>query len=153
MAGRWVDLQTAAAILGTSTEAVRKRATRGTLESEKREDAQGVSRVYVRVDSGRTEGGREPQGETPQAELVASLQDQVEYLRGQLDIRTEELRRKDHIIAALTDRIPELEAPREQPESTQQAQDNAQEPEQEPGRVEDLGEPESRSWWRRVFGG
>ncbi len=52
--------------------------------------------------------------------MVEALRDQVSYLKAviqtrdrQLEPRTEELRRKDHIIAALTEGIPELEAPSE----------------------------------------
>ena len=44
--GRWVDLKDAAKILDTTTEAVRKRAKRGTLPSTTGEDG----RLYVRVD-------------------------------------------------------------------------------------------------------
>ena len=45
--GQWVDLKTAADVMSTTTEAVRKRAKRGTLPSETGEDG----RLYVRVDS------------------------------------------------------------------------------------------------------
>jgi hypothetical protein len=38
------------------------------------------------------------------------LQDQIEYLRHELDVRNEELRRKDHLLAASLERIPELES-------------------------------------------
>src|ERR687898_806599 len=38
-----------------------------------------------------------------------SMQEQVGYLKSVIQTRDEELRRKDHIIAALTERIPELE--------------------------------------------
>ena len=44
--GRWVDLKDAAEILDTTTEAIRKRAKRGTLPSTTGEDG----RLYVRVD-------------------------------------------------------------------------------------------------------
>ena len=44
--GQWVDLKDAAEILDTTTEAVRKRAKRGTLPSTIGEDG----RLYVRVD-------------------------------------------------------------------------------------------------------
>lgn len=136
-------MREAAGLLGTSTEAVRKRAARGSLRSEKR----GDGRVVVWVDDDRTEGGREAL-ENGDA-LVEVLTEQVSYLKAQLDIRTEELRRKDHIIAGLVDRVPELEAP-----------------DRGPGEAEDVGEgpgrgaaPEHRQeatdrpWWRKVFGG
>jgi hypothetical protein len=38
---------------------------------------------------------------------------EIEFLRRQLETRTEEIRRRDSIIAGLTQRIPELEAPLE----------------------------------------
>ncbi len=58
MAGRWVDLREAAELLGTSTEALRKRASRGSMRSEHHD-----GRVVVWVDDDRTMGGREAQGE------------------------------------------------------------------------------------------
>jgi hypothetical protein len=54
-----------------------------------------------------------------QTALVEILRDQVEYLRAELarreETHLEESRRKDSIIAALTQRIPEIEPPRETP--------------------------------------
>ena len=44
---------------------------------------------------------------------LAALQDQVEYLRRELEVRTEENRRKDHLLAAALERIPALEPPTE----------------------------------------
>ena len=46
---------------------------------------------------------------TVDSALVASLEEQISFLRSELVTRNEELRRKDHIIAALTERIPALE--------------------------------------------
>ena len=54
---------------------------------------------------------------------VNDLHDQVSFLRSELVTRNEELRRKDHIIAALTERIPELEPPSEPRESPVTASD------------------------------
>ena len=45
--------------------------------------------------------------------MVRSLEDQVAYLRQQLATRDEELRRKDHLLAAALERIPAIEAPSE----------------------------------------
>ena len=108
MSGRWVDLREAAELLDTSTEAVRKRAARGSLRSDRQD-----GRVLVWVDDGRTEGGREAQ--VDREALVEVLSEQVAYLKEQLDVRTEELKEHRRIIAALTQRIPELEAPQEPP--------------------------------------
>jgi type IV secretory pathway VirD2 relaxase len=39
-------------------------------------------------------------------EAIADLRDRVAFLERQLEGRAEEIRRRDHIIAALTERIP-----------------------------------------------
>ncbi len=150
MSGRWVDLREAAELLGTSTEAVRKRATRGSLRSEKRDDG----RVVVWVDDGRTGGGREAQGEGPDngGALVEVLTEQVAYLKAQLDTRTEELREHRRLLAGLIERVPELEAPRERQEEPETVEEG---PEGSEPRPASGGTQESsrRPWWRRVFGG
>lgn len=157
MSGRWVDLREAAELLGISTEAVRKRATRGSLRSEKRDDG----RVVVWVDEGRTEGGHQAQGEASEnsGALVEVLTEQVAYLKAQLDIRTEELRRKDHIIAGLVERVPELEAPAEPPASHQASEEAAQGstngaggPRPQADGAEAQNGSEHVGWWRRWFG-
>jgi len=48
VSGRWVDLPTAAELLGTTTEAVRKRAARRTLRSDRHD-----GRVVVWVTTGQ----------------------------------------------------------------------------------------------------
>lgn len=111
MAGRWLDVQSAAQELGISTDAVRKRMQRGSLSSDERD-----GRRVAWLDDGATAAGREPEVEGSE-KLVGELRDQVAYLRSQLDQEREARRRADHIIANLTQanaslaaRIPELEA-------------------------------------------
>ncbi len=154
MSGRWVDLREAAELLGASTEAVRKRAARGSLRSEHHD-----GRVVVWLDDGRTKGGREAQGEA--GELVEELRRQNEYLRSQLDIRTEELREHRRLLAGLIERVPELEAPRDQgwaterteaPETVEEGPEGA-EPRPDPPGPQVAQEGAQRPWWRRVFGG
>lgn len=117
------------------------RIKRGNLNAEKEDN-----RWYVMLDD---ELDTEPTAD-PQAELVDELRRQNEYLRQQLDIRTEELRRKDHIMAALTERLPlQLEPPGEPRESSE-----SDEPRSDRGIPPE--EPEAgtqRPWWRRWFGG
>ena len=55
-AGRWLDVNSAAEELGVSTDAVRKRISRGTLRSDRKD---GTVRVWL--DYGGTEAGREAQ--------------------------------------------------------------------------------------------
>jgi hypothetical protein len=72
----------------------------------------------------------------------------IELLRSELAAWQEEARRKDHIIAALTERIPELEAPsqaRESPVSSSEEAGKGTGPEQQE-------RTERRSWWRAFFG-
>jgi hypothetical protein len=156
VAGRWVDLREAAELLGTSTEAVRKRASRGSMRSEHHD-----GRVVVWVDDGRTMGGREAQGEASAdgGALVEVLTEQVAYLKAQLDIRTEELREHRRLLAGLIERVPELEAPAEPSMPSQASEEPAQDaangaaaPRPPVGGVGAKNGSE-RSWWRRVFGG
>ena len=104
MSGQWVALPPAADLLNTTTEAVRKRASSGTLRSERRE-----GRVVVWVNDDRTQGGREAQGEGDAA-LVESLRDQVEYLRAQLDAERRANDENRRLLAGLIARVPALEA-------------------------------------------
>jgi hypothetical protein len=151
MTGRWVDVGEAAQELGISTDAVRKRIARGSLRSDRENGS-----VRVWLDDGGTEAGREAQVDSEV--LVESLRDQVGYLRSQLDIRTEELREHRRIIAALTQRIPEIEAPTE-PTGTAEghsepAQASAEEQVVPTHPTPHSDEPRSseKPWWRRVFG-
>lgn len=146
-----VTLQEAARRLGVTEGAIRKRVQRDSIEHEKGEDG----RVYVYLDEGEDTGNTESQdaGGT----LTDELRDRVRFLERALEAEQEGRRRADTIIAQLSQAtaeqartIRELEAPQE-PQDQPQA--NAQEPQREPGGVEDRGEPEKLSWWRRVFGG
>jgi hypothetical protein len=108
-----VPVPEAARILGISPEAVRARIQRGTLPKEKGSD--GTVYVWLDADQMRSYGNRTEDATTNQSsdqtQLVDSLEEQISFLRTELVTRNEELRRKDHIIAALTERIPELPAP------------------------------------------
>ena len=133
----------AAEVLGISAEAVRGRIRRGTLRVE-REDR----RVYVLLEGeaqDRTTGDRpRTTGDQPDDRtdlLIAELQDRVRSLE---EANSENRR----IIAALTSRIPAIEAPPDEPGSPETAAD-------EPGRVTPPSGPQrpaERPWWRRMFG-
>ncbi len=75
--------------------------------------------MYVWVDA-RVDGGSDTGWTPPVSDKdahISSLEEQVSFLRAELVTRNEELRRKDHLLAALTERIPELEASPEPSES------------------------------------
>src|SRR5829696_4327008 len=113
----------AAAVLGISTEATRQRVKRGTLPTERDEDGN----VFVLLDDDGTGGGTSSDtagtadgtgvSTTDGTALIAAKDETIQTLREQLAAWQEESRRKDHIIAALTERIPELEAAPEGRES------------------------------------
>ncbi len=140
----------AALLLGLSVEAVRKRAERGTLDSVKDDD--GTRHILLDID--QTKSGPGPVND--QSEVIEALQAQIEFLREELAARNveirrreeehrEESRRRDHIIAALTERIPELEPASEAPEDPETAAAG-------PEGVETPLAAEKRSWIKRFFG-
>jgi len=139
-----VTVQEAARLLGISEGAVRARIHRGTLET-----AREGGTVYVRIDGEDTSKER-----TEQTELVQALREHNTTLERQLNAEREASAELRRIIAALTQRIPELEAPKqESPEAPIEATE-------QPGRVEDqavIRSPQTSServpWWRRFFGG
>jgi excisionase family DNA binding protein len=145
----------AAERLGITKEAVRKRIHRDTLRSDRAAD--GTVMVYV-PPSGTPDGTPGSLG-AGQDELVEELREQVSYLRSQLDVRAEEIQRRDVIISQLTqatsnltDRLRELEPPtppgeRESPVPSQTPTEASDQPET------GAQEPEHRGFWRRLFGG
>ncbi len=145
--GQRYTVHEAALLLGLSVDAVRKRAERGSLKREK-DPTDGT--VYILLDTDHPASGQETSqradgDETPTSQLVDSLQDQVEHLRRELDIRNEELRRKDHLLAAALERIPAIE---EAPPGPRDADVSASEGR---GGADVPPEPEKPSWWRRLF--
>src|ERR687885_851806 len=109
MARQRLDTKQAAETLGISMDAVRKRASRGQLESEKGAD----DKLYIWLDTDTP-----PPGQDDRDRLI-------EFLRHELDVWQEEARRKDHIIAALAERIPAIEAPSEPREGHETATENS----------------------------
>ncbi len=149
--GHRYTVHEAAVLMGLSVDAVRKRAERGTLKREKAPDGT----VYILLDVDQSTTGRstsqQSTGEettTSQSTLVDSLNKQVDYLRRELEIRYDELRRKDHLLATALERIPAIEPP-EVPEASESAGED-------PGSTSPTQEqekPTSQPSWRRWFGG
>lgn len=150
--GQRYTVHEAALLLGLSVDAVRKRAERGSLKREK--DPDGT--VYILLDTERPASGQETSqnsdsDQTSTSHLVDSLQDQVDYLRRELDVRNEELRRKDHLLAAALERIPAIEeAPSEPRESGVSASEERAGTDVPP---EGQDQEKPISWWRRLFSG
>src|SRR5215208_7730963 len=109
---RRTTVSEAAAILGISAEAVRGRIRRGTIPVEREGGTvyvliEGTERNRTTDDQSRTTG-EQPSDRTDL--LIAELQDRVRSLE-------EANRENRRIIAALTSRIPAIEAPSESPEA------------------------------------
>jgi hypothetical protein len=147
----------AAQALGISAEAVRMRIRRGTLPSER---VGGSVHVLLDADQTRRDAERNDDVTTDRTERIADLKDQLGYLRGQLDAEREANRENRRIIAALTQRIPAIEAPSETP--SQEPPEAPTAATEQPGRVdpqpsvegaqEGAEQPQRRSWWREFFG-
>jgi hypothetical protein len=140
-----VTLREAAEILGVSKEAVRKRVNRGTLRS----DVEADGRRYVYLDTGGDAGGDGPPTHERDA-LTSEMRDRIAFLERELERRADEAGELRQIIAVLTSRIPEIEAPREPPESPETPSEPV------PG-TQTPPEPQTANervpWWRRIFGG
>ena len=134
----------AAAALGVSQDAVRKRIARGTISHDRDESG----RVYVYLSPSETvhktdqDTGGDDATKTVQDVYIRSLEDQIAFLR-------RELERKDGILLNLTERIPQLEAPSDAPETVEEAPEDAESRPDAPMAQEGVRRP----WWRRVFGG
>ncbi len=148
----------AAERLGVKEQAVRKRIARGTLQHTKDEDG----RVSVYLSPSDTDANPEPEGNstghsTDTYTLIRSLEDQVGFLRREVEDWKDESRRKDAIIMSLTQRIPELEATREPPDAPQAVAEHPGGAEEEPSPATEGAQEGSgrRSWWwrRLLLGG
>lgn len=161
---RRVPIAEAAQLLGLGEHAVRKRVQRGTLTAEKDDAGKWLvllhemdiaativesSKTMSETVSQSTESVSETVSQTHETfgvdtsetvqvvllrELVTTLKDEVGYLRSELEVRTEELRRKDYIIADLAKRTPELPAPQAAPPSPTHGSDSLLDT--------------KRSWWQ-----
>jgi hypothetical protein len=178
--GRRVPVKEAAQILGTTVEGIRARIKRGTLAKEKDSDGnvyvllEGIPSDQTHPDADRTtdwtgdQTGPDPDQTLDDLLLVETLREEVALLRTELEdwkgvvstrdreleARTEELKRRDLVVAQmnatiseLARRLPELEPARETSESSVSASEA-------PGSSStpsDEGQPQ-RSFWRRFFG-
>jgi len=79
------------------------------------------------------------------------MQARIAFLERELDVRSEEIRRRDTIIMNMTETMKALNPPREEPSESPQPRSDSPVP------PEDLGTPGSGTargaWWRRMFGG
>jgi excisionase family DNA binding protein len=145
-----LTIQEAAHRLGVSESAIRKRIKRGTLQREKTEDGRVL--VYMEASAPGTEEVRTPERDA----LISEMQKRLAFLERELDVRTEEIRRRDTIIMNMTEAMKALSPPSQ--EASPDEREPSQTVEEEPERVEPRSsagegqESEQRPWWRRIFG-
>ena len=153
--GEGTTVAEAARLLSITEGAVRKRVERGKLVAERTTDG----RLVVYLDATTTNTTRDTTHDRPRQSrgdrYTRSLEDQVEYLRRQLERRDEELREHRRLLAGLIERVPELEAaaPQEPSEAPQTVEDESEGAEPRPAAGEAQEGTQRRPWWRRVFGG
>jgi hypothetical protein len=164
---RKVDLKTAAELLGSTTEAVRKRAKRGTIDSETGEDG----RIYVwvddtdvrvddRVDSNaaqvddRVDDAAEWVDGQPNG-LVERMASEIDHLREQLREERAANRENRRLLAAALERIPAIEAPPDTPQDVPSGTSESPVANAEPrsGTQVPPDEDQPISWWRRLIFG
>jgi hypothetical protein len=132
----------AAAQLGVSQDAIRKRIRRNTIDYDQDPDG----RIYVYVDS--SEIAQDESSDASIERLVQVQHDDIEFLRRELETRTEEIRRRDSIIAALTQRLPEIEAPSE-PQPTLEDTTEKNEARERPADSREVRRGARKPWWRK----
>jgi hypothetical protein len=147
-----VSVDEAARTLGLTVDAVRKRVQRGTIDHEK--DPAGRVRIILDSPDNTSTLQDESPDTTGQANaLIAAKDETIQELRGrvqrlerEVDTRNEEIRRRDHLLAAALERIPAIEAPQEptDAETVEEATDEA-EPHSATGEAQDeLGDERVR---------
>ena len=114
MTKRKLPVSEAAEVLGISQDAVRMRIKRDTLEAER-----VGRRLFVLLNTELTTDPTHPDA----AALISEMRARVDDLREQLEQANERDRENRRIIAALTQRIPAIEAPQETPEPPETATD------------------------------
>jgi len=110
--GNRVSVYEAAEAMGVTVDAIRKRISRDTIPHERDEDG----RVWVLLDIDQEATSKVQDTDQPQSDvtaLISAKDETIAALREQLEEANERDRENRRIIAALTSRIPAIEAPQE----------------------------------------
>ena len=143
MAVERLTVAQAAAQLGVSQDAIRKRIRRNTIDYDQDPDG----RIYVYVDS--SEIAQEESSDASIERLVQVQHDDIDFLRRELETRTEEIRRRDSIIAALTQRLPEIEAPSEPRLTLEETTEKNEARVEHPAGSREVRRGARKPWWRK----
>jgi predicted ArsR family transcriptional regulator len=131
-----VTVQEAARRLGITESAVRKRAGRGQLRSEKATEGK-KERLYIFLDS-----DQDKFPEPFQDRYMRSLEDRVKTLE-------DEVYRQQAIILSMSETVQALTTGSGSPESPSEVAEGSEPHSDAPGAQEGVRRP----WWRRMFGG
>jgi len=121
-----------------------------TVQREKTEDGRVL--VYMEQSAPGTEEVRTSERDA----LISQMQERLAFLEHELEVRSEEIRRRDTIIMNMTEAMKALSPPSQ--ETPPDERDSPQTAEEEPERAEPwpttggAQEGVQRPWWRRVFG-
>src|SRR5215208_7232347 len=144
-----LTLRQAAARLGVSESAIRKRVERGTLRSDKGPD--GRRYVYLDNVTDNMADERANTSATPERDaLISELRAHNDTLRDQLEAERQAHAEARRIIAGLVERIPAIEAPQEARASTQPVEEEPERAEPQSateGAQEGTERPQQRSGW------
>ena len=140
----------ASEVLGVTVEAVCGLIQRGTLDHERTDEG-----IFVFLDDRpRPNDGRSiDRMQSDSVALISAKDETIAILREQLEHANERDRENRRIIAALTSRIPAIEAPEEpleDAETFEEGPDSTEEPHSATGGAQ---EGVQRPWWRRIIGG
>ena len=147
-----LTLRQAAAALGVSESAIRKRVERGTLRSDKGADG----RRYVYVDTvadAVADDGEDTSATREHDALISELRAHNDTLREQLEAERQghaEARRL--LLEALAKIPPAIEAPSEQRESPQTVDEEPESAEEPRSVTVESQESVPRPWWRKLIG-
>jgi len=133
----------AAVSLGITEGAVRSRIKRGTLPTAKE-----GARVFVLLGGGTAQANQTQAADVPDARTDALIDELRDRVRALEEANSENRR----IIAALTSRIPAIEAPpgaSGSPETAEEEAERVRPHSDAPSPQEATRSP----WWRRIFGG
>jgi hypothetical protein len=111
MSGNRFSVYEAAEVMGVTVDAIRTRISRGTIPHERDEEG----RVWVLLDTDQYTASKVQDTDRTQSDvaaLISAKDETIAALREQLEQANERDRENRRIIAALTSRIPELEARR-----------------------------------------
>ena len=145
-----VTIQEAAQRLGVKEDAIRKRIQRGTLRHEKTQEG----RVFVWLDAppdATQDAAQDTYRDASQDALLSAKDETIAALREQLAQANERDRENRRIIAALTARIPAIEAPQEPTGAAETVEEEPERAEPQSATGRDQESVPRRSWWCKWF--